>query len=54
MTTTETTETEPCTRQVVVRMPQELIDALKGDAAANERTVAATIRLAARQYLQLP
>jgi len=36
---------------VVVRLPAELRDALKVAAAAEERSVASLLRLAARQYL---
>lgn len=37
--------------QIVVRMPSDLLATLREVSAANERTVAATVRLAVRQHL---
>lgn len=36
---------------IVVRLPAELREALKAAAAADERSVASLMRLAAREYL---
>jgi plasmid stability protein len=37
---------------IVVRLPQDLRDALKARAAAEDRSVASIMRLAARQYVE--
>ncbi|CAB4932745.1 unannotated protein [freshwater metagenome] len=37
---------------IVVRLPQELREALKARAAAEDRSVASVMRLAARQYVE--
>lgn len=37
--------------QIAVRLPRETHEELKRQAAADERTVAQTVRLAIRQYL---
>lgn len=39
------------TKELVVRMPAELHEQLKARAEADDRTVAATIRVALRRYL---
>lgn len=40
------------TREFVVRLTPDLDDRLTADAAANERSKAATVRLAIERYLQ--
>ena len=37
---------------IVVRLPQDLREALKARAAAEDRSVASVMRLAARQYVE--
>lgn len=44
-------ETNQNDSAVVVRLPHALRDALKAQAAAEDRSVASLLRLAARQYL---
>ena len=48
--------TEPSTNEVavVVRLPQDLREALRQRAAAEDRSVASLLRRAARNYLQTP
>lgn len=38
-------------QQVLVRMPTDLVEALRNQAAAEDRTVAAEVRRAVRLYL---
>ena len=39
------------TEQVMVRLSSEMLADLKAEGAANERTVAQTVRLAVKQFL---
>lgn len=41
-------------QQMMVRMPAEMVEALKADAARNDRTMAQTVRRAVRLYLETP
>ena len=46
------TEATPNEVAVVVRLPRDLRDALKDRAAAEDRSVASLLRMAARAYVQ--
>ncbi|MDT0186821.1 ribbon-helix-helix protein, CopG family [Microbacterium sp. ARD31] len=56
MTSPSTNPTTPTTPTndvaIVVRLPQDLREALKARAAAEDRSVASVMRLAARQYVE--
>jgi Ribbon-helix-helix protein, copG family len=41
-------------KQVVIRLPRDLYDALLADAEANDRSIAQTVRRAVKQHLGLP
>ena len=53
MTSPSTNPTNPTNDvAIVVRLPQDLREALKARAAAEDRSMASVMRLAARQYVE--